>query len=920
MDKGGGSGGWDAGEKTKPADAEDAGEARKPAGDNAPPPPGMDPDYVEFTSSLQSASARSSSTVAPDSASGSGTALHTRLAEVLNEKLLDPLWDTYHQGTEMVQVNVVDPVRYAYSKMTADNAAGLVQASQTMSKLHFKYVTIEVLGPLFSELNGMHSSSPFNRFLPALLELVLEQFAELSRDSEPVESLPAPNMHVVDPVSQAYQDMSAKATELVQTRVMDPVNQVYEGAPAYFQNTVVEPIKDAYNRAADMYDQNVTKPAAKAAGSFTDFLKSYSVWKDDKEGQMEEAYRGEGHKGGDHKAGDSKPPKTEEPRSPPKLPEGTKVPEPQKSTTEVPLKPALKRRDSLTIATQKRADHGGDGGAAVKSPDRQAEGGKGFPEAGHKVKFGYEEVRTLPPEKKRDKHDFNDVVEDQLGKITTKPTSQKDSKELIDAMLKEAMEAKSREEKKKRETKVSEEPDLGKTAGKAALSGKSVAGWVATPEEMQEYRKFQDMLHSRDKSGKKGDEGSAKGDRGPAHDKLEVHKPAGGAAKHHEEGHRPEAKPGDKHGGKDEAHKKAESGKKPDAGKTGGKPPGDQAGGKTEAKPSGKPHAVAPPVAGLAPAGHGPTYGRGPAHETGAATVKKSSSWTKALRRFFRRKPADEESSEEEGVQYREMDEEFIECAEDFGAAGEVAHGAGKGGASGGAADADAAASAPKQYKLNACLLVTSGAVIFVVLLAVLLSGDLFDDLDNSVPTFAIDTGKVVNFLDDAGFLGAGMNSSIMGKPGSWRPLLERPANDSLVLLLRGLAPAVLRFAGHETDHFYFVEGEEDGNSSRGGKEEHGGTDEGGLASRGKYMRDCIHIHMRQFWLVRILLETFSLSAIPANEGGFGGLPDLRERKRERPERCTRLVARVKPDKHRAKIAVTYYTLLRCWCKYSPAA
>ncbi|KAH7950041.1 hypothetical protein HPB49_018935 [Dermacentor silvarum] len=188
------------------------------------------------------------------------------------------------------------------------------------------------------------------------------------------------------------------------------------------------------------------------------------------------------------------------------------------------------------------------------------------------------------------------------------------------------------------------------------------------------------------------------------------------------------------------------------------------------------------------------------------------------------------------------MDEEFIECAEDFGAAGEVAHGAGKDGATGGAADASAASAAPspKQYKLNACLLVTSGVVIFVVLLAVLLSGDLFDDLDNSVPTFTIDTGKVINFLDDVGFLGAGMNSSIMGKPGSWRPLLERPANDSLVLLLRGLAPAVLRFAGHETDHFYFVEGEEDGNSSHSGKEEHGGTDEGGLASRGKYMRDYI--------------------------------------------------------------------------------
>lgn len=104
--------------------------------------------------------------------------------------------------------------------------------------------------------------------------------------------------------------------------------------------------------------------------------------------------------------------------------------EPQKNATELPLKPALKRRDSLTNAPHKRADHGGDGGAGVRSPDRQAEGGKGGAEAGHKVKFGYEEVRTLPPEKKRNKHDFNEFVEDQLGKISTKPTSQVGTKDL----------------------------------------------------------------------------------------------------------------------------------------------------------------------------------------------------------------------------------------------------------------------------------------------------------------------------------------------------------------------------------------------------------------------------------------------------------------------------------------------------------
>ncbi|KAH6942472.1 hypothetical protein HPB50_006028 [Hyalomma asiaticum] len=687
--------------------------------------------------------------------------LQTGLADVLNEHLLDPLYDKYRQGTEMVQTNVVDPFNYVYSQMTADKAAGIVQT------------------------------------------------------------------HVVDPMNQAYQDMSAKATELVQTHVVSPVNQAYEEAPTYFQNTVVDPIKDAYNRAADMYDVNVAKPAAKAAGSFTDFLKNYGLWQGDNKGAAGVDHKGGEVKGEDHKGSDSKPPKT-----------AAKGPDNQKSATELPLKPALKRRDSLTVAHKRVADHGGDGGAAPRSPDRLVEG-KGGGESGHKVKFGYEEVRTLPPEKKRNKHDFNEFVEDQLGKLTVKPTSQKESKELIDAMMKEAAEAKAKEEKK-RESTAPEGPDLTKTAGKA--TGKSVAGWVASPEEKHEYRKFQDMLHSKDASGqKKGDESGAKDDKTPAHDKPEGHKPPpGGSAKHHDEGHKPEAaKPGDKQGGKEEAHKKAAEGsKKPEPDKAhekDHKPPGDKAGSKPDDKPSGKPQAAAAaPTAGLTAtpagqAGHGPTSGGGPAHQIAATPVKKSSSWWKTLRHFFRRKPADEESSEEEGVHYREMDEEFIECAEDLGAAGEVAHGSGKGGEAGGTDDASAAA-APKQYKLNACLLVTSGAVIFVVLLAVLLAGDLFDDLDNSVPTFDIDTGKVVNFLDEVGFLGAGMNSSIMGKPGSWRPLLERPANDSLVLLLRGLAPAVLRFAGHETDHFYFVEGEEDGNSSRGV------ADEGGLASRGKYI------------------------------------------------------------------------------------
>ncbi|XP_075725233.1 uncharacterized protein LOC142767445 isoform X3 [Rhipicephalus microplus] len=403
--------------------------------------------------------------------------------------------------------------------------------------------------------------------------------------------------------------------------------------------------------------------------------------------------------------------------------------------------------------------------------------------------------------------------------VTSKAVNakEKESKELLDTMMKEAMEATGKEEKKKPEHMATEEPHHKKTTGKA--TGKSVAEWVATPEEKHEYRKFQDMLQSKAMHDHtKGHEDSAvKHHEGPGKQEAPQHPPHGAIAKHHEEAH----KPGDnKQGGKEDAHKKLETeAHKPEKDRG---LHGDKTGrAKPEAKPGEKPHGVAAaPTAGLT----GEPAGQGPVLEGAAAPVAKSSSWWKSLRHFFRRKPEDEESSGEEGFRYREMDEEFIECAGDQGAAGEAAQESHKDGAAVVAADA---ATGPKQYKLNACLLVSSGAVIFVVLLAVLLSGDLFDDLDNSVPTFEIDLGKVVNVLDDVGFLGAGMNSSIMGKPGSWRPLLERPANDSLVLLLKGLAPAVLRFAGRETDHFYFVEGEKDGNSSRGG------TDEGGLASRG---------------------------------------------------------------------------------------
>ncbi|KAL3245273.1 hypothetical protein MRX96_018091 [Rhipicephalus microplus] len=769
----------------------------------------MDPDYAKFTASLQSASARSSSTAVHESGAVSGTASQAGLADVL----LNPLFDTYRHGTEMVQTNVVDPLNYLYSHMTADNAAGIVQT------------------------------------------------------------------HVVDPMNQAYKHMSHNATDLVHRHVVTSVKQ----APAYVQSTVVHPIMNAY-------DENVAKPTAKAAGSFTNFLKKYGLWQEDDqdarkgrehkgeehkgghEGAHKDEHKGEDNKGGDpkgeeHKAGDYKggeqkggehkgaEHKGEEHKagdlkggerkgdnlqrrrllvcmyravasqymggigykalSEERIQQvhylGAKEPVQYKSATELPLKPALKRRDSLTIALKRASDHGGD---ARKSPDRPAEG-KGGGETGPKVKFGREEVHTLPPEKKRDKYDFNEFLEDQLGKIVT--TSRKESKELLDTMMKEAMEATGKEEKKKPEHMATEEPHHKKTTGKA--TGKSVAEWVATPEEKHEYRKFQDMLQSKAMHDHtKGHEDSAvKHHEGPGKQEAPQHPPHGAIAKHHEEAH----KPGDnKQGGKEDAHKKLETeAHKPEKDRG---LHGDKTGrAKPEAKPGEKPHGVAAaPTAGLT----GEPAGQGPVLEGAAAPVAKSSSWWKSLRHFFRRKPEDEESSGEEGFRYREMDEEFIECAGDQGAAGEAAQESHKDGAAVVAADA---ATGPKQYKLNACLLVSSGAVIFVVLLAVLLSGDLFDDLDNSVPTFEIDLGKVVNVLDDVGFLGAGMNSSIMGKPGSWRPLLERPANDSLVLLLKGLAPAVLRFAGRETDHFYFVEGEKDGNSSRGG------TDEGGLASRG---------------------------------------------------------------------------------------
>ncbi|KAL1417579.1 hypothetical protein MTO96_006133 [Rhipicephalus appendiculatus] len=417
--------------------------------------------------------------------------------------------NTHRQGTETVQTNPVCPLNYIYSQMTADNAAEIVQT------------------------------------------------------------------HVVDPCK-----------ELVNRHVVKPVNKAYEQAPAYIQSTVVDPIMGAYRCAADAYDENVAKPTAKAAGSFTNFLKNYGLWQDDDEdghkggdqkgkehnggheGHHEREHhkggepkigehkggehkgedhkgedhkggehkgeehkggehkggehkggdhkggehkagehkggehkgeehkggdhkggehkgeehkggdhkggehKGEEHKGGDHKGGEHKDVehkggdhkggehkggehKGEEHKGVDHK-GGAKEPEHHKSGTELPLKPALKRRDSLTLAHKRASDHGGD-----RSPDRHTEG-KGGAETGHKVKFGREEVHTLPPEKKRNKLDFNEFVEDQLGRMVT--TSYKESKELLDTMMKEAMESQGMEEKKQTHM-APEEPHHGKTGG-----------------------------------------------------------------------------------------------------------------------------------------------------------------------------------------------------------------------------------------------------------------------------------------------------------------------------------------------------------------------------------------------------------------------------------------------------------------------
>ncbi|KAL1486129.1 hypothetical protein MTO96_047087 [Rhipicephalus appendiculatus] len=104
-----------------------------------------------------------------------------------------------------------------------------------------------------------------------------------------------------------------------------------------------------------------------------------------------------------------------------------------------------------------------------------------------------------------------------------------------------------------------------------------------------------------------------------------------------------------------------------------------------KSSPSGKPQGeVAARTAGLTggPAGHGSVF------EEASVSVKKPSSWWKMLRHFFCRKPAAEESSEEEGVHYREMDEEIVVGAGDLGAVGKVGDKSLNGGAVGCAVDA----------------------------------------------------------------------------------------------------------------------------------------------------------------------------------------------------------------------------------------
>ncbi|XP_064480012.1 uncharacterized protein LOC135393533 [Ornithodoros turicata] len=110
----------------------------------------------------------------------------------------------------------------------------------------------------------------------------------------------------------------------------------------------------------------------------------------------------------------------------------------------------------------------------------------------------------------------------------------------------------------------------------------------------------------------------------------------------------------------------------------------------------------------------------------------------------------------------------------------------------------------PREFKLNAVGISCTGFVVFMTILLILLTGELADDLDRSVRTFEIELRKPVREVDRA-FLGATIDSSILGEPGAWGRLVGEP-DSRFLTLAQALAPAVLRFSGYETNHFYFVE------------------------------------------------------------------------------------------------------------------
>lgn len=148
----------------------------------------------------------------------------------------------------------------------------------------------------------------------------------------------------------------------------------------------------------------------------------------------------------------------------------------------VKLKTVIVAEDTAPVGTRQKTD-----GAAAKSetpvlPDR-------------KVKFGYEQVRTLPPEKKRDKNDFNERVEDELGILRTKPTSSKESLEYIESLMKEAAKKASLDNAAEKKSAVQLRSENTRPSAATAVTDKSVCHWAATPAEANEYQQFQNLLH-----------------------------------------------------------------------------------------------------------------------------------------------------------------------------------------------------------------------------------------------------------------------------------------------------------------------------------------------------------------------------------------------------------------------------------------